>query len=207
MTYAALAEVRASPGAGPALWARWHALSAVLLSASTAGTTYAFGLFSEVLKKRLRFSQVQLSVVGSVGSTGLYTSVLCGLAMSYCGQPTAILCGGALLIFSGNMYLWVAVSGASVPQSVAAIAAANFIAQMGVACVSCTVTTVSIRLFPPSARGRAAGMGKAYFGVSSAVLASVSTAFFSGDPGLFLLCVALVVPVVQLYAAFNVSAV
>lgn len=37
-----------------------------------SGTSYAFGIFSEILKDRLDFQQVDVALIGSFGSTGLY---------------------------------------------------------------------------------------------------------------------------------------
>ena len=63
----------------------------VLMAASVAGTSYAFGIFSEIFKNRLGFSQVNLSLIGSFGSTGLYTGVFCGLAIEATGPKTGTL--------------------------------------------------------------------------------------------------------------------
>jgi hypothetical protein len=80
---------------------RWHIFSAVLLCASICGTSYAFGIFSEVFKDKLGFSQLELSIIGSCGSTGLYTGVFCGLGIERYG-PRAVLLTGAALIFFGR---------------------------------------------------------------------------------------------------------
>ena len=60
---------------GRILKSRWHVFSASLLAVVISGTSYAFGIFSEVFKDKLGFSQLELSIIGSFGSTGLYTGL------------------------------------------------------------------------------------------------------------------------------------
>jgi hypothetical protein len=43
-----------------------------IFAAMVSGTSYAFGIFSEILKDRLGFKQVDVALIGSFGSTGLY---------------------------------------------------------------------------------------------------------------------------------------
>lgn len=182
---------------------RWHAFAAVLFACSVAGTSYAFGIFSEIFKDRLGFSQVDLSLIGSLGSTGLYTGVLCGLAIEATGPKTVMLVG-ALLMALGNLYIWLAVQKLVI-HSVPVVAVVNFFAQVGVACSSSTVTTVGIRIFPSEVRGQVAGIAKAYFGVAAAVLATIAAAFFHTESTDFILFVAIMLPVSQVLGALNVS--
>lgn len=182
---------------------RWHSFSAVLFACSVAGTSYAFGIFSEIFKDRLGFSQVDLSIIGSLGSTGLYTGVFCGLAIEVVGPKTVMLVGAALMA-TGNFYIWLAVQKL-VAHSVPVIAIVNFFAQVGVACSSSTVTTVGIRIFPSEVRGRVAGIAKAYFGVSAAVLATIAAAFFQSESTDFILFTAIMLPLSQVIGAVNVS--
>ena len=181
---------------------RWQALAAVLFAASSAGTSYAFGLYSNVFKDDLGYSQFQLSIIGSAGATGLYMSVFCGLLLSYTG-PAPVLLIGASFIFGGNIYMWAGVKGL-VPSSLIWMAMANCCAQIGVACASVTVLTVAVRVFPSEVRGRVAGLGKAYFGISAGVLATIYATCFTPNTMGFLLFVSIVVPIVLTYAAFNV---
>ena len=182
---------------------RWHAFSSVLFACSVAGTSYAFGIFSEIFKDRLGFSQVDLSIIGSLGSTGLYTGVFCGLGIQATGAKTIMLLGAALMAF-GNFYIWLAVQKL-VFHSVPIIAIVNFFAQVGVACSSTAVTTVGIRIFPSEVRGQVAGIAKAYFGVSAAVLATIAAAFFHSESTDFRLFVAIMLPLTQIVGAVNVS--
>jgi hypothetical protein len=80
--------------------------------------------------------------------------VFCGIAIEYTGPKVLILLGGACM-FSGNFYMWLAVQKLA-PHSLPALCLANYIAQLGVACSSSSVTTVGIRLFPSSVTGQGA---------------------------------------------------
>jgi hypothetical protein len=199
------------------LASRWQSFSAVLLAVSIAGifsfsflrvtsptgTPYAFGIFSEIFKKELFFSQLDLSIIGSSGSTGLYTGVFCGIALEKIGPRNLLLCGG-LFVFVGNFYIWLAVQHivwASVPM----ISFAYFLAQVGIACTTMTATPLSIQIFPSEVTGQVAGLSKAYFGISSAVLATISAGFFESTSTDFILFVTLFIPLVQFSAAKNVS--
>ena len=76
---------------------------------------------------------------------------------------------------------------------------------MGVACSSSTVTTVGIRLFPSEVRGQVAGIAKAYFGIAAAILATIADGFFKAEATDFILFVAIMLPIVQVVGAVNVS--
>lgn len=181
---------------------RWHAFAAVLLGASVAGTAYAFGIYSEIYKDKLGYSQLDLSIVSSFGSTGLYTGVLWGLFIEAYG-PKAVLILGAFLVFSTNFYTYAAVLKV-VPHSVPVLSVVNFFAQCGIACTSATVLIVSVRNFPSSVRGQVAGISKAYFGISSATLATFAAGYFEGSSINFILFVAIMLPCMQLFSAANV---
>jgi hypothetical protein len=111
------------------LRSRFHVLSFVLLAACVVGTPYAFGIFSIIFRHELGYNQFDLSIVSSCGSTGLYTGVIVGLAIERYG-PVKVLKCGALLIFLGNIYVWLAVQKV-VWHGVGPVASAYVVAQMG----------------------------------------------------------------------------
>ena len=78
--------------------------------------------------------------------------VFCGIAIEYTGPRLLILLGG-LCMFGGNFFMWLAVRKQA-PHSLPLLCVANYIAQLGVACSSSSVTTVGIRLFPSSVTGQ-----------------------------------------------------
>ena len=185
------------------LKSRWHSFAVVLLAASLAGTPYAFGIFSEIFKKELGYSQLDLSIIGSCGSSGLYTGVVWGLALERFGPSKVLLCGSLLVAF-GNLYVWLAVQRI-VWHGVPILSFAYVIAQLGIAATTMTATALSIRIFPSIVTGQVTGLAKGYFGVSSAVLATISAGFFKTGDINFILFVALFIPGVLIFASFNVS--
>jgi len=161
---------------------------------SVAGTTYAYGIYSTLLKENLGFSQHGLDIVASVGNTGLYLSLLAGLALERYGLQV-VVCGGGLLIFLGFLYIWAAVEGL-VPANIFSICLLFFLSQFGVCCHVSSSVTYAVRLFPPESRGLSVGLVKGYFGLSSAVLGDFAGGYFANSPSMFLLFVALFVPAV-----------
>ena len=125
------------------LKSRFHVLSFVLLAASVVGTPYAFGIFSLIFRHNLGYNQLDLSIVSSCGSTGLYTGVICGLGIERYG-PVRILQCGACLIFLGNIYVWLAVQKV-VWYGVGPVSCAYIIAQMG-KCISRCIRVTTLYL-------------------------------------------------------------
>jgi len=80
-----------------------------------------------------------------------------------------------------------------------------FVSQLGSACIAVTTTAVSIRNFPEADRGKAAGLAKAYFGLSSAILSQIYHDFYSSEALEFLRCLSLYIPFVLLVALVKVK--
>ena len=175
-------------------FSRWQSFAGVCLYVSMAGTTYAFGIYSDLLKTNLGFSQGGLDVIASVGNTGLYMSLLGGMLLDRYGLHFVIYLGG-FFIFTGFLYIWLAVEG-YVPADISSVSVFFFLSQFGVCCHISSAVTMAIRLFPPEVRGSAVGLAKGYFGLSSAVLSDFSGGYFSNSKSYFILFVAIVIPIV-----------
>lgn len=87
--------------AATAFYSRWQAFTGVLFYVSIVGTTYAFGVYSQLLKQNLGFSQNDIDIVASVGNTGLYLSVVAGIALQTTESVKFVVRGGGFLIFIG----------------------------------------------------------------------------------------------------------
>ena len=175
-------------------FSRWQSFAGVCLYVSMAGTTYAFGIYSDLLKTNLGFSQGGLDVIASVGNTGLYMSLLGGMLLDRYGLHFVIYLGG-FFIFIGFLYIWLAVEG-YVPADISSVSVFFFLSQFGVCCHISSAVTMAIRLFPPEVRGSAVGLAKGYFGLSSAVLSDFSGGYFSNSKSYFILFIAIVIPIV-----------
>ena len=113
-------------------FSRWQSFAGVCLYVSMAGTTYAFGIYSDLLKTNLGFSQGGLDVIASVGNTGLYMSLLGGMLLDRYGLHFVIYLGG-FFIFTGFLYIWLAVEG-YVPADISSVSVFFFLSQFGVCC-------------------------------------------------------------------------
>ncbi|CAM9858173.1 unnamed protein product, partial [Heterosigma akashiwo] len=178
-------------------------MGSCLFAASVAATAYAFGVYSEGLQDALGFSQGEIDYIASVGETGLYLAVFCGVFMGYVGPRITIIVGAAL-VFLGFQYLYLATTN-SVVSSVNSVAGMLLVAQLGTACISVSTLAVCIRNFPAKDRGKAAGIVKAYFGISSSILAQLYTGFFDGDATNFLRFLSMYIPAVFLVSVVQVA--
>lgn len=175
-------------------FSRWQSYSAVCLYVSVVGTAYAYGVYSNLLKLNLGFSQNGLDIVASVGNTGLYLSLIAGLILDNFGLQ-AVVCGGGFLIFIGFVYIWAAVEGL-VPADIYSISIFFFLSQFGVCCFVSSSVTFAVRLFPSESRGVSVGLTKGYYGLSSAVLGDFAGGYFGNAPTSFLLFIAIFIPTI-----------
>mmetsp|Transcript_21725 Transcript_21725/g.31521 ORF Transcript_21725/g.31521 Transcript_21725/m.31521 type:complete len:559 (-) Transcript_21725:350-2026(-) len=158
---------------------RWASLGASFFLASCGGTGYAFGVYSQALQSSLGYNQKQIDLIGSIGQCGMYAGVIVGLYMAAVG-PRRTLLTGAILVFVGFQYIYNAAINA-ISSTMISVSIMFFLAQLGSSCFRTTTVAVSIRNFPLRDRGKAAGLAKAYFGVSSAVLAELYYGFYEPD--------------------------
>ena len=81
----------------------------------------------------------------------LYLSLFAGYAVQKFGFKSVVLVGGAF-IFVGFLYMWLAILQA-LPSNIQSICFFYFLSQAGVCCHISSAVTVSVKLFPPEARG------------------------------------------------------
>lgn len=175
------------------LFSRWQSMASVCMYVSIVGTTYAYGVYSELLKTNLGFSQNGLDIIASVGNTGLYLSLIAGLLLENFGLKFVVM-GGGFLIFIGFLYIYLAVKGV-IAANIVSVSIFFFLSQFGVCCHVSSAITYCIRLFPFHKRGAAVGLGKGYFGLSSAVLGDVAGGYFYKYTSSFILFIAIIIPI------------
>ena len=175
-------------------YSRWQSFSGVCFYVSVVGTTYAFGVYSDLLKNNLGFSQNGIDVIASVGNTGLYLSLLGGILLDRFGLHMVVYLGG-FLIFAGFFYIWLAIEG-YVPADIFSVSVFFLLSQFGVCCHISSAVTCAVRLFPKEVRGSAVGLAKGYFGLSSAVLSDFSGGYFSNSKEYFILFIAISIPLI-----------
>ena len=171
----------------------WTSLSGLCLLVSLAGSTYAFGIFAPLLTKHLGYTQKSLDIIASVGNSGLYVSLLVGFAVEMYGVHSVVRFGGAL-VFVGLTYIWLSIQQL-IPTNPILLGLFYFVAQTGSCCHISTAVTAAVRIFPAQGKGTAIGLVKGYFGLSTAVLANLSIGYFTTSPSMFVLFIAILIPI------------
>ncbi len=172
---------------------RWQSFAGICLLVSVVGTGYAFGIMASLLENNLRYSQTQLDTLASIGNTGMYMSLMCGVLVEKYGFKK-VISTGSCMIFVGFLYLYLAVSE-YIPSSLYTVSAFYFLSQIGTSFHISTCVTLSVQLFPPQSRGMSIGLCKGYFALSSAVLADIAGGYFKQVPSLYLLFVSIFIPI------------
>jgi hypothetical protein len=177
------------------VYSRWQSMSSFCILVSFAGTTYAFGILSNLLKNNLGFTVKSLSFIASMGNAGLYLSLLHGFLLENLGFRFTVYCG-SICIFFGYLYIYLAIDN-YVPANLATISISYFISQIGACFFVATSVAMSVHLFPAEARGTAIGLIKGYFGVSSTALACLSGGYFDNRPELYVLFLSVLLPTIS----------
>lgn len=149
---------------------------AILASITTGGTTYAFGLYGDALKKTLHLSQSQLDTVSAVFFlSGLVSFIPGGFADRF-GTRFGISVGG--LTGAATLMLYWAVSKAYLPwlsDDPNVVVAVLSVVGVGIF-LSCALVTGSVFKIiscqcGPGTKGSAVGVAKGYVGLGSGAYA------------------------------------
>jgi len=184
-------------------FSRWAALGSCLFVASVALVAYAFGAFSEGLQQDLGYDQQSLDIIESMGETGLFLEVICGIFMDYHG-PRFTFFVSIVLIFSGYHYIYLAATHA-IASTVASVGLMFLLASLGASSIGCVSVAVGIRNFPAEDRGKVAGLVKAYLGLSSAVIAQLYSDFFDRESADFFGFLSIYIPIMLLIAVVQIN--
>jgi len=184
-------------------FSRWAVLASCSLASSVVATAYAFGAFSREFQACLGYDQLTIDLVQSIGETGLFLEVFCGLFLEFTGPRETILMG-LVLNFVGFFYLYAA-GEHLISSTLTSVSAMYFLSQFGSSFITAVTTSISIRNFPESDRGKVAGLIKAQFGLSSAILTQLYFDFFGGDVVHFLRFLAIYIAISLLVAVLQVN--
>jgi len=147
---------------------------------SSAGSSYAFGVYSDQLKNITGFSQDEIQTVASIGNVGLYFAVIAGVVFDKKGPFITILVGFILSV-GGYLAMWGSTQG-YLPADVASLSAYAFIWSNGSSWYDTVAISANIRNFPND-RGRIVGLLKSLFGLSASLITVVYASFYkSADP-------------------------
>jgi hypothetical protein len=148
---------------------------AFLASITTGGTTYAFGLYGNALKKTLHLSQSQLDTISTANFCAGLLSWIPGLLVDRYGTRFGISAGG-LLGASSLMVYWNVSKGyimehASQESIVAVLSALGVTIFLSCALVTGSVFKIIVANCGPGSKGSAVGIAKGYVGLGAGAYA------------------------------------
>jgi MFS family permease len=163
---------------------RWHVLAAGLFVNLYCGVTYAFGLYSDVLKDTFKYSQTDLTTVASIGNIAGFFAVPSGMVYDKYGPKTTILIGVATA-FLGYFLLWMAVR----QYFDAGLATVCLFAAIANNCQTWfdTASVVTNMSNFPNNRGAVVGVLKSMNGLGASVFSQIYTGLFEQDTTGFML--------------------
>ncbi|KAG9446848.1 hypothetical protein H6P81_012976 [Aristolochia fimbriata] len=188
-------------GFGPG---KWLATVASIWIQCTSGSSYAFGIYSPVLKASQNYDQSTLDSVAFFKDVGANFGLLSGLLYSAVfvspssasstsclrGGPWVVLAAGAVQCFVGYFFMWLSVVGA-VPRPPVPLMCVYMLLAAHAQTFFNTANVVSAVENFPDHRGTVVGIMKGFLGLSGAILIQLYRATFEGNPSSFLLLLAL----------------
>ncbi|KAI0405013.1 MFS general substrate transporter [Xylaria palmicola] len=157
---------------------------AATVIALACGTNYVYSAWAPQFADKLHLSATEGQVIGLAGNLGMYSlGVPVGIFIDSRGPRPAVLAGSVLL---GLGYLPLHRAYDAGQGSVPWLSFASFLTGLG-GCMAFAASVKTSALNWPHHRGTATAFPVAAFGLSAFFFALVSSIFFPGSPGKFLL--------------------
>ncbi|XP_059642093.1 protein NUCLEAR FUSION DEFECTIVE 4-like [Cornus florida] len=187
----------------------WIATVASIWIQCSSGASYAFGIYSSVLKSSQGYDQSTLDTVSVFKDIGANVGVLSGLLYTAVSAPRSrrrspisvgpwlVHVAGAIQCFAGYFFIWLAVIGAVHTPPVSVMCIFMLIAAHAQTFFNTANVVTAVRNFPDYG-GTIVGIMKGFLGLSGAVLIQVYQSLFKGNPSIFILMLALLPTLVSL---------
>ncbi|EYU24433.1 hypothetical protein ABFS82_04G162500 [Erythranthe guttata] len=195
---------------------KWIAAVASIWIQCSCGASYAFGIYSPVLKSSQGYDQSTLDTISVFKDIGANAGIISGLLYaavcrrrrrhappSSLSGPWVVHGAGAVQCFVGYFFLWLAVTGAIPRPHVGVTCLFMFLAAHAQTFFNTANVVTAVQNFPDYS-GTIVGLMKGFLGLSGAVLIQVYQTLFAGKPSTFLLMLAFVPTLLSLVLMFFV---
>ncbi|XP_074315022.1 protein NUCLEAR FUSION DEFECTIVE 4-like [Silene latifolia] len=191
---------------------KWISTVASIWIQSVMGGTYAFSVYSPILKSLQSYDQSTLDTVSVFKDIGSNAGVLAGFLYtafenvphySYSG-PWLILAMGSVLCFMGYFFIWLSVVGPIPRPPVPVMCLFMFIAAQSQTFFNTANVVTGVLNFPDYS-GTIVGILKAFLGLTGAILIQLYQSFFAGKASTFILMLAFLPSTVSVSLMFLVK--
>ncbi|RZC87456.1 hypothetical protein C5167_035997 [Papaver somniferum] len=201
---------------------KWLATVASIWIQCSSGSSYAFGIYSPILKISQDYDQSTLDSIAVFKDIGANAGLTSGLLytavtlrprssssssstswVSRFGGPWIVLAAGAIQCFIGYFFMWLAVTGIISRPPVPVMCLFMFLAAHAQTFFNTANVVTAVQNFPDYS-GTIVGIMKGFLGLSGAILIQVYQAIFVDNPSSFLLMLALLPTLVPLSLMFLV---
>ena len=152
---------------------------AFLSCLTTGGTTYAFGLYGDALKKNLRLSQPQLDTISTANFCAGLFSWIPGMIVDKFGTKRGMIMGGLLGASALTMY-WIVAKQFVVLERELLVPTLSFLGVLiflSCALITGAVFKIIVSTCGAGTKGTAVGAAKGYVGLGAGLYASLFEAF------------------------------
>ena len=157
---------------------RWTNLAASLLIILAGGTVYAFGAYSEALKRKLHLTQAQLELAALCGNLGNYLGTA-GFFYDRYGAVASAKFGATLIGLGYGLQWLLCVYFESGDHAIEFLCVFCFVWGHGSGYLDCAAIGSGVRAFPRR-RGAVVGLLKSFYGLASSLIILGAAPWLSG---------------------------